>query len=99
MTRATFEEMRKQLEDHDPWLEGANLDTRGLTLFRDGPPKEESFIDDRFGGMVAEHRESLRQSDIGAGATCLCSLPPRSTLSAKLEKHPARCVVVGLAHD
>jgi hypothetical protein len=65
MATKALEAMRRKLEEHDPFLEGANLDTRGLPGFRHGPGKEESFIDDRFGGMVAENRHSLRES-IGA---------------------------------
>jgi hypothetical protein len=62
MATKAFEAMRKKLEEDDPFLEGANLDTRGLPGFRHGSGKEESFIDDRFGGMCAENRQSLRES-------------------------------------
>jgi len=63
MSKKTFEEMQKQLEAQDPWLEGANLDTRGLPGFKKGLPKEQSFVDEAFGQtLVAESRESLRQA-------------------------------------
>jgi len=61
MSREQFEAMRKKLESQDPFLKDANLDTRGLPGFRDGLPKEETFLDEKFGQtMVAENRESLR---------------------------------------
>jgi hypothetical protein len=62
MSNKAFEAMKKTLEEQDPWLAGANLDTRGLPGFQHGPGKEESFIDDRFGGLVLENRQSLRQA-------------------------------------
>ena len=64
MTKTAFERMKQELEEHDPWLKGANLDTRGLALtLRNGLPKEESFVDEQFGQtMVLENRESLKQA-------------------------------------
>jgi hypothetical protein len=53
--------MKTKNTDYDPFLEGSNLDTRGLPLDLNNLPPEESFIDEEFGGLVSERRYDMRR--------------------------------------